>query len=900
MTLRRLLAIAVLGALIGLSGCGGPRNRDAHTFSHQDVFASGSWTGETFRAWDQQVDLEGRPPTYSDLGAYPIGNGRVFGIVGLSLPLGTVQDMLGPTYQKVAGLMGSVMPAVLVDGEPILPARQSTAWVAPCGVVRSRWEGEPVQVDLLQTVPPETDAVLTLIMVTNVGDEAVDVTLALQSSMPTDEETADGLVFTRGGARAMAGFAGANTRVLQRSVIPEMPEGIEQRLMPLGSFGTELEGAVAVGCPLGRVRSEESVGKLAYLTFASDAEGEQQILEEIESAGWELFEDSHRWWQHWHDRTLQVEGAGEEIDQFMTIHKYICRVQQAEAGGYSPMHKYTQRWIRDSNGPVKLLLDCGDFESVDRDLSYHFGGCALQKRIFNNLPLNLDVDVESPPRIDWSEVPTPKAEIASFVILQNYWYWQHTGETEQLEERWDYLRRALEGHHVDEAGRLPFHGDETYRFPGYELHQAEPGSCPDYVHLTLRSADSAFEYVAAAEAMAEMGEALGRDDAEIAQYRQAGDFVREATERLYWQDDRGYYAPAMSAVSGELYRYPFANICLRPLWIGYAQPQDQQVQNVLSALSHLYRTDAGTCRLTPACGYYVGMTPGYVLSALAAIDHPEAEQALEGLLVAAEPSGGFAEMNRPDDTPSRDVWGLHRIRPWEGGINGSAVLQYLTGFEPRAHEDLAFFRPNLPEGVQTMRVSNLRVGDANLTLEVEREEQKVMWRVTCEEAADGVMVASGKPRPLASFGMRPPTLKPGETLAFERPRVSSQVSVDVSEEPFDYGPANVRSGATVLLTWSGEVAEQVREAEGQVTVLDTRIAWPAEYLRTALVADGGQPRAARVILDVEGWPGAFKPDDWWTEGAGAEAIAQYEAAGGEVAKADVPAAGKAPSAGLIN
>ncbi|MGC9320031.1 MAG: hypothetical protein ACP5KN_18510, partial [Armatimonadota bacterium] len=825
------IAPVTITCVVILSGCGGPRNRDTLTFSHEEVFRSAGWTEETFGAWEQYVDLDDQAPTYSDLGAYPIGNGRVFGIVGLSLPLGTVQDMLGPTYQKVAGLMGSVMPAVLMDGEPILPTRQSTAWVAPCGVVRSRWEGDAVQVDLLQTVPPEIDAALTLIMVTNVGDKAVDVTLALQSSMPTDEETAGELVFTRGDARMRAGFAGADTLILHRSVIPGMPEGLEQRIMPLGSFGTELEGTVAVGCPLGPVRPEESVGKLAYLTFARDPGGERQTVEEIESAGWELFEDSHQWWQRWHDRTLQVEGAGEELDQFMAIQKYICRVQQAETGGYSPMHKYTQRWIRDSNGPIAFLLDCGDFDSVDRDLSYHFAGCALQKRIFNNMPLNLDANVESPPQIDWSEVPAPKAEIASFVILQNWWYWQHTGEIGQLEKRWDYLRRALEAHRVDAQGRLPFHGDETYRFPGYELHQAEPGSCPDYVHLTLRSADSAFEYVAAAEAMAQMAEALGRDEAEVAEYRRAAEFVREATERLYWQEERGYYAPAASAVSGELYRYPFANICLRPLWIGYAQPDDRQVRNVLSALSHLYRPDIGTSKLTPACGYYVGMTPGYVLAALSAIDHPEAGQALEGLLVAAEPSGGFAEMNRPDDLPSRDVWGLHRVRPWEGGINGSAVLQYLTGFEPRAQERLAFFRPNLPGGVHSMTVRNLRVGDANLRLEAERAEHTVIWRVTCEEAADGVMVAQGVPRPLASFDTRPPILRPGESRAFERPLPSSPVSLRVAERPFDYGPSDVPSGAAVLLTWSAEVAEQVRETEGQITVLDTRIAWPAQYLR---------------------------------------------------------------------
>lgn len=884
--LRALSACAIIGAIIIVAGCGGPRNRDALTFTQSDL---PGWVAGGYGAWHQEVDLDGPLPTYSDLGAYPVGNGRVFGIIGLSLPLGTVQDMIGPTYQRTAGLLGAWVPAVLVDGEPMLVTRQSTRWIAPCGVVHSRWEGETVHVDLLQTIPPDVDAVVTLMMVTNVSGKAVELSLGLQSSLPVEAGEGGDLLGSRGDIFVRGGFAGAATRVVGRTVLPEFPEELSDRVRPVSAMAAEME-THSVVCPLGCLRPEETVGKIAYLAVGMGAEGTAPVAQEVEARGLQLFEDAHSWWQDWHDRTLIVEGAGDEIDQFMAIQKYLCRVQQAEAGGYSPMHKYSYRWIRDSNGPIKFLLDCGDFESVDRDLSYHFAGCALKREIFNNIELNLDV--ADPPQIDWSDVPAQKAESASFVILQNWWYHRHTGETEQLEERWDYLRRCFDGHEIDEQGRLPFHGDETYRFPGYQLFVPEPEAVSDYIHMTLRSADSAFEYVAAAEAMAEMGARIGRPAEEISGYREAARFVREATERWYRQEDRGYYAPAMSAVSGELYRYPFANINMRPTWIGYAGPEGWQRENIVNALRWLYRPEAGTSNLTPTCAYSVGMTPGMVLSALTAIDHPDAARALEGLLTAAEASGGYAEMNRPDDMPSRRVWGLHRVRPWEGGINGSAVLEYLTGFEPDAAKRAVEFRPRLPAVSDQMTVRNLRVAEARLTLEVTRSADGLVVTVTCEEADE----------PIAVRGAGDGTVAEGDTVEFTMPAAGSDETarLEVADEPFDYGPAQVRVGATVLLTWSAEVVEQVEEAEGEVTVIDTRIAWPASYLRSALLRDEDTPRAAKLITDIEGWPGAFKVADYWVEGEGAEVLAAYEAAGGVIEKATVPAAGGAASDELIN
>ncbi len=889
MTTNRTVAIlAILVAAIYLAGCGGPQNREVLTFSYDEIFAEG-WTIEGFEAWRTDIDLAQEIPTYSDLGAYPIGNGHVFGIASLSVPFGTVEDIFGPHYQRVGGMLGAWVPAVLVDNEPVTIQRQWVRWIAPGGLVHSRWEGDTITVDLLQTVPRDLTAVTTMFMVTNAGDAPVDVSLGMQSSLPTLEHPEGDLKFSRDEVFVRAGFAGARTSVVNRWVLPDLPDEMSDRVRPIPRMAMESDNE-AVICSLGPVDPQESVGKIGYIAIGAGAEGAAETVAAVEERGWQLFEDTHAWWRDWHERTLIVEGAGEKIDQFMAIQKYICRVQQADAGGYSPMHKYSYRWIRDSNGPIMFLLDSGDFDSVNRDLSYHYAGCAQKQEIFNNIELILDVDPDNVPEIDWSEVPTQKAESGSFLILQNYWYHLHTGETEQLEERWDYLRRAFDGHEIDDRGRLLFHGDETYRFPGYQMFGVEPEAVADYVHMSLCSADSGFKYVAAAEAMAEMAGRIGRPEEEIEIYREAARWVREMTEQNYWQEDRGYYAPAMSDVSDERYRYPFANINMRPTWIGYAEPDEQQRRNITSALRYLYRPEAGTSNLTPTCGYTVGMTPGMVLSGLTSVGHPEASQALRGLLTAAEASGGFSEMNRPDDMPSRDAWGRHRVRPWEGGINGSAVLQFLTGFEPDAPNRAVRFAPNLPDGSDAMTVRNLRVADANLTLQVERAGEALRVRITCEEAEE----------PLALHIGEGGTLAAGETLEITVPALPTDERLEVADEPFDYGPADVPAGATVLLTWSAEVVEQVRATEDEVVAIDTRIAWPVSYLRSALLNADGSLRAPKLITDIEGWPGAFKVEDYWTEGEGAELLAEYESAGGVVEPARVPAAGGRAPDDLIN
>ena len=119
------------------------------------------------------------------------------------------------------------------------------------------------------------------------------------------------------------------------------------------------------------------------------------------------------------------------------------------------MDRYSYCWIRDSNGPVRYLLACGDYDAVRRYLDYQFRGYAQQGKVNNNLPLALKLP-ESAPQVDWTRAPVPGAEIASFMILQRYWYWRHTADDDLLRAQWPMLRRCLLGQKVDARGTLPF------------------------------------------------------------------------------------------------------------------------------------------------------------------------------------------------------------------------------------------------------------------------------------------------------------------------------------------------------------------------------------------------------------------------------------------------------------
>ncbi len=868
---------SVVFAVVFLAGCGWREaryNRTTASLTGERLRTQFPWLADTSQAWFQEADFaSGKVPDYSHLGCFPLGNGRVFTTSGLKYPFGTMSNIFGPTYQKHQGSLGSQSIVLVVGGRPHDLPRQRVDWVLRAGAVHTCLsDANGVKLDLYDCVPPEGHAIVRVVLATNGSRRTVrNAALSLAYSGGALASKNGILASDERGRAVRIGFAGARTTVRDRLLRAALPAAAEKvNGLRAGETGS------TVLCPIGSLRPGQSVAKIAYTIIAPGTQGADRERATLDRQPFALLQANHDWWQKWYSDALSIECPDRKITEFVPIEQQIVRVQQAESGGYSPMYMYTTCWVRDSNGPIRFMTQSGKFEEVKRALDYYYRCCALTGTIPQNFPLDLDVS-KPLPKVDWRKVPSLRAEVASFLILQHNGYWRQSGDHTPIREHWGDLRRCLLGQAVDAQGRLPFFGDETYRFPGYDIFEQTKKEPTDWVSMDLKSADSAWECVAAAGALCTWAKMLGKSG-EAAEYESLAKKVREALDRDFRIDDRGYYAPAVSDFSGEKYRYPFANIDLSPLWLNaglrwWAPGDDFPLTSALTAIDSLWK-GSGTVKTTPGCGYYVGMTPGYVVWNLAAKRHPSLDEGIKGLLAAASPAGEYAEMNKPDDTPSDRYWGKNRARPWEGGINAEALLYALTWLSTDPATHTVVLEPwTVPLSVRNIRCRDsvlsadfARVGEGcEATLRV---EGKHSLQVSLLSAEGPVEVKPGKPRTVRLAG-------PGQMVSTVAPEKAPT-------KPFDYGPPTFAGKAkTIVVTWSGETYKQYQSAPSPAAI-DTKIAFPPEYLAAALYDDKGTRRADRLVLDISLYPGHCKTAEFWTTGEGKKIIDRFKQLGGHV------------------
>ena len=237
-----------------------------------------------------------------------------------------------------------------------------------------------------------------------------------------------------------------------------------------------------------------------------------------------------------------------------------------------------------------------------------------------------------------------------------------------------------------------------------------------------------FEFVAAGDALVEMGKLLGKG-ADADKIAGINARARALTEKYYWMDDLGFYAQGMSiACDGQLNRYPIANINANVLWSGYGKPGDRRSRSNVERMMEYLMEDNGI--FNPIVGYdvTVGMLQGQCLYSLAAINHPWSEKAFHALLSIAGDTGEFSESMAPGND-YRTVYRANRLRPWESGINLDAVLYYLTGMEPDAVHKKLVFTPRLPGGVYSpirwnkYAIERIPMGDNTYDLAVTDDRQ---------------------------------------------------------------------------------------------------------------------------------------------------------------------------------
>ena len=517
-------------------------------------------------------------------------------------------------------------------------------------------------------------------------------------------------------------------------VHPEMKAGAaNRRAMIVGVL--EEESATAKMGPdnnqglleisLGDVAPGQCTKKMTYRVFSlsmwdnkpltSDA---PKTLATIRAKNYKLLDETVQYWRRYNQETTHLEAPGrwgKRVGDFIDDEKMLVQTQQfARTGAVGPMSFFSDQWIRDACGPIKSFLRTGRGDNARRAIDYFYTASVANRCVLNWVGMDVDIAKEWPSIDDWSKISVNagggdhvSAEVPNWLVLQHYWYLCYTGNLEPVARHWEYLKRLYYGQ-IDNAAdkisrpdfKLPFHGDETFIYSGgealwenrYDLQQSSyPGG-------NIYSADSSFEFVAAGDALVEMGKLLGKG-ADADKIAGINAKARALTEKYYWMDDLGFYAQGMSiACDGQLNRYPMANINANVLWSGYGKPGDRRSRSNVERMMEYLMEDNGI--FNPIVGYdvTVGMLQGQCLHSLAAINHPWSEKAFYALLTIAGDTGEFTEWMAPGED-YRTVYRANRLRPWESGINLDAALYYLTGMEPDAVHKRLVLTPRLPRGV---------------------------------------------------------------------------------------------------------------------------------------------------------------------------------------------------------
>ena len=668
--------------------------------------------------WSFRLEHGPDDPVNRYLPDYGVGNGHVFCLAGYTYPFNTLHSMSGPYYHKGEGFFGDTW-LTLSLGTDAAPAQWKTEWV-----------GRPRRTAVLQTVAthpyvnlvtvdfaprpddigaPERRSLLRAIVVQNRTQKPLeDVWLTVHFSRV--QEPVDGAFLeTREERSRLTYFLGENQGEIQGQTL-RLPVG---ELPPVG----------------------EKLVVLAYV-LDDDAGRRQETVAALEAADVDdLLEQTRASWHAQLDRSTDLVTPDPRVNDYVEGQKVIVLAQIAYNGGSHAMCEYTGTWLRDHAGPMRLFTRCGLFEEARAMLDYLWLGALVEGTIKNSYFGDFQPD-DAKEEPDWSSMPTlsgrPRAESPSYLALMYTWYARVSGKLDFLPERAEMLRAALEKQ-AFEGDLLPFSTDETFRTAMAAAHGL---SIFEQFEEGFFSANSSFLWVAAAQGLAGILVEAGVD---VGALLTKADTVRAAAEETFLVDD-GYYAPYVYSADLAHAPAPFEDVNTKLIWTGFLNPLDARaVENLASTIELLDGEDGILVSEFPDAifdrfnigieeGMYTGMSPGYYLFNLAAARHPLVEKGFNALAKHATASGSAPEMEILDDfTPLHLVYDpdgaigdyTARYRPWEGGILGDSVYEYLLGNQSDAGTMTLHLAPNLPNGWSWLEANGLRVADTRVDLRIE-------------------------------------------------------------------------------------------------------------------------------------------------------------------------------------
>lgn len=614
-------------------------------------------------SWCMEV-IGGQPASPHDRGVWPLGNGMVFAHAGLGAPVNRLQGMVGPIYQtegdhSVDGAFGDCWWELEQNDEPLHFEREYIYRPRDSGVVVVISRSSSYTLATIDFAPPDTAVIVRIaeLWIEDPGMEEVVINFNAPKLTSWPDKTLMGVTYRQGQA-LVAGIKLGSGRFQDESI-----------RFSVSPFDRQFVHTFTV-----------------VLAAAEDISGAIHLFEGVRDPLL-LLEENQEWWRSWLARTknpaldaLDYSARIRTADLLETVKVHLKMQQCRVSGAVSPMVHFKGVWARDSNGPVRAFLAMGCMDDARSILEYYYRASIVANRIANAHPLDLPVHVIDE-GLDWEEVLVEPSEAASHLVLQHRWWVEAGGDLDLVERHWDYLCRSVNAQEQDVNGLLKFNGDETYLLGSlYSVLDGRVVMPHDLIDFLgheddLWSLEASVLLVAALEAMAWMSPKVGRG-AEAGEFQARADKLREVVENTFWQEELGFYAPAVNRSDRVGHPVPFAPINLSPIYVGYHAPDSERARaNVEKTLELV-----GPTGVTPGCGYNVGTTPAYLLSGLVSISSHRAHDAFDSLLSMASPGGEWAEVYAPGGRPTGGYSESHpnRLRPWEGGLAMDAIYKYFA------------------------------------------------------------------------------------------------------------------------------------------------------------------------------------------------------------------------------
>lgn len=659
--------------------------------------------------WATHVRATARPAVGA-IGGFGTGNGHAFALFGYGDPLNSMHTLAAPTYDKADGFFGDYALTLEIDGETAPFEEEWAARSLDSPAVLHRARSGALVLDTLDFAPwtagPERFCMVRLVAVTNTG-EAAAPTVAVSVTAWGNAAVEDGALVERRDARVLATRSHADATVSGRTM------------------------AIPVG-PI----EPGGVARTTVLHCAGPGATPPELPEGDPDAWFDATASAYR---EWESRLTDYSFPDPMLEDFVEGMKLTLITQTAETGATCPMSQYSRTWARDNIGPVLAWHAYGAFEEARATMDYIYGAVVLTGDFANSYPADLDLStLPDPP--DWGAMPTLPARVAAETPSYMVWiYGEHvaaTGTWDFVEPRWGYLRRALLAQAFDDDLLLPFTDDETYR----AAMNAVFGLALEYPHGARNtSANSSILWLGAARHYQRIARLVGRSE-EAAEVADLAEQVEQAALEAYLLEDA--CIAALRERSNGRVSPPFEDVSLTPTWAGWIDGDDPRAAANLQCLIDRIQVEPGVLRspvhpiyqglplLGGGEGVFTGMLPGYTLAALTAAGHPDALASFFAMARFTSTTGNFQEyLDAGTEAGLQIVYErsgaqgdyTSKYRPWEGGINVHAALDYLFGVRVDAVDGSVRLRPHLPPHWPEMAARGLRVGEGRFDLSVSRD-----------------------------------------------------------------------------------------------------------------------------------------------------------------------------------